>query len=172
MESPTGHLAQHATRRAPAWVGWNAAAMAAVVWHALIDQHIGLTGPTSREMTFHQGSAALTFALLIAWWAWVAGRATAGDEGALRATVWMVVAFGAVFHGLIALVSAFPPSDAFPYQDMAHVAALGCGATAAHRMRAGIGWGAPGRLAQISVGLLLLNAAVRGGLMAMTVPTL
>lgn len=154
---------------ANAWLPWTASAMAAVLWHGLIDQHIGLLGSTSATMSPHQAAAALTFAAVLAWWTWVAARAAMGEPEAVRATLWLVVVFAALYHGLVALAAAAPPSDAFPYQDLSHAAALILGVVAARKLWEVGGWGAPGLLSWVTVALLVVNAAVRGGLMAINV---
>lgn len=154
-----------ATKTDLGWIGWTAAGATAVVWHGLIDQHIGLNGPTSEEMTIHQASAGLLFALVVAWWMWTTAHAATGDSGAIRSTVWMTGLFAVGLTGVVAFFAAPPPSDAFPYQDISHAASLLFGALALWRMRSTVGWGSPGRLPRLTVGLFVIYLAVSSSLM-------
>ncbi len=133
--------------------------------HALIDQHIDLHEPNSDEMSIHQAAAALSLAGVFVWWMLMTARAAGGDAKAVRATVWMVLVFAALSNGLVAFAAAPPPSSAFPYQDVAHGAALVTGLVAARRMWSTVGWGPPGREAQLTVVLLIANMAVGSPLM-------
>ncbi len=147
------------------WAAWTTAAAAAVVWHGLIDQHIGLNGPTSEEMTIHQAGAGLLFAMVIAWWMWMVARAATGDQGAIRSIVWITGLLAVGLTGVVAFFAAPPPSADFPYQDISHAASLSFGVTALWRMRSTVGWGSPGRYPRLTVGLFVVYLVVSGSLM-------
>jgi hypothetical protein len=115
------------------WLPWTAAALGATVAHLLIDYHIGLYGETSEMMSSLQAASALRQAVLIAWWL-VLAVAAVNDTGALTALFWLVVVDAAIMNGVVAFVAAPPPSAAFPYQDLAHGAALVFGVIAAVRI--------------------------------------
>lgn len=108
-------------------VVWLAAASAGLVLaHVLIDQHIGLFGPTSEAMSLLQAANVAGHGLLFAWWmllvAWARAPARPGATMALTAMV-AVEALG--LNGLVALAACPPPcAGAFPYQDIVHVATV------------------------------------------------
>lgn len=115
------------------WLPWTAAALAATVAHILIDYHIGLYGETSETMSALQAASAVRQAVLIGWWLVLAASAV-HDSGALRALFWLVVVEAALLNGAVAFIVAPPPSAGFPYQDLAHGAALVFGVIAAVRI--------------------------------------
>ncbi len=115
------------------WLPWTAAALGATVAHLLIDYHIGLYGETSEIMSALQAASAVRQAVLIAWWLLLAVAAVY-DSGALRALFWLVVVDAAIMNGAVAFAVAPPPSAGFPYQDLAHGAALVFGVIAAVRI--------------------------------------
>jgi hypothetical protein len=119
-----------------------AAAIAASLFHVLIDVIIGLFGlaEPSRPATFlgaqsitmAQALTLLSFALVYGWWASAAAAATAGVRGATLALA--VLAFIWVFlgNGIAGLLACFPPcGNAFPWQDAAHLASAVFGGWAA-----------------------------------------
>lgn len=105
------------------WLPWTAAAFAATISHLLIDQHIGLYGASSEEMSAMQAMNILRHAVLAGFWLAAAGAASRNAD-ARRALMWLVVVDAAVLNGIVAFAVAPPPSAAFPYQDIAHGAAL------------------------------------------------
>lgn len=107
-------------------VGLAAAAAGLVLAHVLIDQHIGLWGATSDEMSPLQAANVAGHGLLFAWWmlviAWAREPARPGATMALTVMVG-VEAF--LLNGLVALAACPPPcAGAFPYQDIVHVATV------------------------------------------------
>lgn len=106
---------------------WLAAASAGLVLvHVLIDQHIGLWGPTSDSMSHLQAANLGARGVLFAWWmlvvVWVQDP---GRKGAPLALFLLVFIEGFLSHGLVAIGACLPPcSGAFPYQGFAHAANL------------------------------------------------
>lgn len=155
-----------ATHRSPfQWVGWVAAAMAASLWHAFIDQHVGLHGPVSDQMSLHQASAVLLGAVVVAWWALMVAEAVGRRLEAVRAVLVVVVYQAVLMDGLVAFVAAPPPSAAFPYQDLAHAAALGLGLVATYSVTSSVGTGRWGRRGWTTLALLVAHSVVSGTLM-------
>ncbi len=115
----------------PAWITWSALALVATFAHTLIDVHIGLWGESSDEMQLIQAANALSQAAVYGWWVVVVGLAVAGDRWALRSAFLLAAVNAALFHGLVAITVAPPPSSGFPFQDIAHVASLATGVVAA-----------------------------------------
>lgn len=147
------------------WVGWVSAALAATLWHALIDQHIGLNGPTSDSMSLHQASAALLGVAVVAWWVFMLAQAVGRRPQAVRSVLVLVVYRAVVMNGLVAFAAAPPPSAAFPYQDLAHGAALGLGLVAAYSVTSSVGTGSWGRQGWLTLALLVSDSAVGATLM-------
>lgn len=147
----------------PGWVVWTAVTFAAVVYHLLIDFHLGLYGQISAEMGLVKGLWGLARSLLLAWWLLLVALAIGGRPGALRATLIVVVAEGVLLQGAVAIAVAPPPSDAFPWQDIAHFAALASGGVATwmiwrERARRGVPGG--GRWLVVGTVVLLVVAHV------------
>jgi hypothetical protein len=70
-----------------------------------------------------------------------------------------------LFHGLIAIIAAPPPSAAFPFQDIAHIASLVTGAIAVVLIRRRLPETAPGDRRYLFIGaavLILLAQALSG----------
>jgi hypothetical protein len=132
MSLDTTHRGSPTRSKAP-WLPWTAAALGATVVHLLIDYHIGLYGQTSDTMSALQATSAARQGVLIAWWLVVAVAAVY-DSGALTALFWLVVVDASIMNGVVAFAVAPPPSDAFPYQDLTHGAALVFGVVAAVRI--------------------------------------
>jgi hypothetical protein len=115
------------------------AAIAASLFHVLIDVFIELYGGAGggatlggRTITISQALTLVAFALLYGWWNSPIAAATAGVKGAMLALA--VLAFVWVFlgNGVAGFIACFPPcSAAFPWQDAAHLASLVFGGWAA-----------------------------------------
>lgn len=107
----------------------SAAAAGLVLAHVMIDQHIGLWGVTSEQMSLLQAANVAGHGLLFAWWmvliAWARAPAR---PGATMALTLMVGLEALLFNGLVALAACPPPcAGAFPYQDIVHLAIVGVG---------------------------------------------
>ena len=135
------------------WIAWTAAALLASLAHVLIDSHIGLYGETSSQMSLLQAANVLLTSLFYGWAIYAVGVASAGNKSALVSTL---------ANGVAALAVAPPPSSAFPYQDIAHVACIvfGVGASAAiwrarRSITGEVSWTMP-----VTTGIILLLAFV------------
>lgn len=113
------------------WLWWSALATMSTLAHTLIDQHIGLWGDSSDEMSALQAANTTAQGAVYGWWLLVIAFGVQGDRWALRSVLAMAFVNAFLFHGLIALFAAPPPTSAFPYQDLAHAASLTTGGTAA-----------------------------------------
>lgn len=109
---------------------WVVVAFAATVAHLLIDQHIGLYGAISQTMTGWEAVNVARHAVVAGLWM-AASVAATHSVDARRALQWLAVVDAALLNGAVAFAVAPPPSDAFPYQDVAHGLALVFGAGAA-----------------------------------------
>lgn len=159
-------MTTQATRRQRLhWVGWVSAAMAATLWHALIDQHIGLNGLTSDQMSLHQASAALIGAVVVAWWAFMLAESLGDRPEAVRSVLVLVAYQAVLMNGFVAFAAAPPPSAAFPYQDLAHGASLVLGLVAAYSVTSNMGTGRWGRWGWLTLALLVTHSVVGGTLM-------
>lgn len=147
------------------WVGWTAAAMGATLWHALIDQHIGLNGPTSDQMSLLQAGAGLLAVAVAAWWVFLIAESLTGRSEATRALLLLIVYRAVLMNGVVAFAAAPPPSAAFPYQDMAHGASLLLGLVAAHSLTTREGTGRWGRRSWVTLALLVADSTLGGLLM-------
>lgn len=150
--SPTGTALGLSVR------AWAALAFTASIWHAFIDAHIGLLGPTSETMTLAQGAALIFDVMLIGWWIYMALEAFSGDERALGALALLLVVEPVLFDGLVAFAVAPPPSAAFPYQDLAHSLSLVSGITALVALRRSLGWGRLGWPSWVALGLKVVSS--------------
>ena len=105
-------------------------ALSVSLTHTFIDLFIGLYG-SGAEMNVLQAGLIAALAALHGWWAAAIARAASGRGGeltlALFAGVWLLG-----WNGVGGLVGC-PPScpNAWPYQDVAHVASVIVGALAA-----------------------------------------
>lgn len=124
-----------ATQGPPAWAGWAAAAFAAATSHLLIDVHLGLYGANAADMSVVKGAWIVARSLLWGWWLLLVPLAVLGRAGALAAVMIVTAVEAFLLDGLVAIVVAPPPSAAFPWQDITHVAALVTGGVAVWRMR-------------------------------------
>jgi len=116
-----------------------AAAIAASLFHVLIDVWIGLFGASGGvvvaggpTLTAAQALTLLAFAVLYGWWNSPIAAATAGVRGAMLALA--VLAFVWVFlgNGVAGFIACFPPcAGAAPWQDAAHLASVVFGGWAA-----------------------------------------
>lgn len=118
----------------PAVLLLQAAAIAASLFHVLIDVIIGLYGfvPGQSSLGLPQALTLLSFALVYGWWPSACAAATAGIRGATLALA--ILAFVWVFlgNGVAGAIACFPPcAGAFPWQDGAHLASAVFGGWAA-----------------------------------------
>lgn len=126
----------------PAVLLLQAAAIAASLFHVLIDVIIGLFGLAEppraatflgpQSITVAQGLTLVSFAVVYGWWPSACAAATAGIRGATLALA--ILAFVWVFlgNGLAGMIACFPPcGNAFPWQDAAHIASAVFGGWAA-----------------------------------------
>lgn len=136
-----------------------------VLAHVLIDQHIGLWGATSEQMSLLQAANVAGHGLLFAWWmlliAWA--RAPARPGATMALTVFLAVeAF--LLHGLVAVTACPPPcAGAFPYQDIVHVGIVvggGWGALAGYRARGASHRGETRRLTWLTVAVIVASMAL------------
>lgn len=130
----------------PAWLVVNAAALAASLAHVLIDAHIGLFGLTSPIMSGLQAANILLICLVVGWWSLSLAAAHGGSRSALASALTLAIGWALLGNGAV-FVLAPPPSDGFPYQDIAHFSSLIFGGWAAYttwrdlKRRAGtVGW--------------------------------
>lgn len=112
-------------------IGLSVVALSVSLTHTFIDLFIGLYGSGS-TMNLLQAGLIAALATLHGWWAAAIARAASGRGAeltlALFAGVWLLGG-----NGVGGLVSC-PPScpNAWPYQDVAHVASVIVGALAIH----------------------------------------
>lgn len=112
------------------WLPWVTFAFIATTAHLLIDQHIGLFGPTSEAMSGWEAANIGQSAALLGLWLVLAATATHSAD-ARRGLLWLVMIHAVMLNGLVAFIAAPPPSAAFPYQDIVHGLALLAGVVAA-----------------------------------------
>ena len=128
----TEHVPTHVGRRQlPGWLVLNAAAMGVSLAHALIDQHLGLSGPSSSSMSLLQATHIALTCLVVAWWALCLAAATGPGRGGLSGAVTLAAVWAFLATGAAAVAAAPPPSDAFPFQDLTHFGGIVLGASAA-----------------------------------------
>ena len=111
-------------------------ALSVSLTHTFIDLFIGLYG-SGAQMNLLQAGLIAALAALHGWWAGAIARAASGRGAeltlALFAGIWLLVG-----NGVGGLVGCPPPcSNAWPYQDVAHVASVIVGALAARSAWAG-----------------------------------
>jgi len=111
-------------------------ALSVSLTHTFIDLFIGLYG-SGAQMNLPQAGLIAALAALHGWWAGAIARAASGRGAeltlALFAGIWLLVG-----NGVGGLVGCPPPcSNAWPYQDVAHVASVIVGALAARSAWAG-----------------------------------
>lgn len=143
----------------------SAAAAGLVLAHVMIDQHIGLWGATSEQMSPLQAANVAGHGLLFAWWmlviAWAREPARPGATMALTVVVG-VEAF--LLNGLVALAACPPPcAGAFPYQDLVHVATVVVGGWAgleAYRSWRASHRGESRRLTWLTVAVIVASMAL------------
>lgn len=155
----------------PPWLGLQAAALAVSLAHTFVDAHIGLFGPTSRDMTPLQAGTVLATCLVFGWWGVCLGTSTAGTRPGLGGAFALAVGWASLANGAVTVVAAPPPSAAFPYQDITHFGSLALGALAAWatwREMRGTGTAAHRPFVGIAVGLALA-AFVLQGVLALTI---
>lgn len=147
----------------PIWTWWTLAAFVATFFHLLIDLHLGLFGPTSREMSVLKGFWGLSQGMLFGWWMLTTALALLGKGSALKSSLVLTGVVAFLLNGVVAFVVAPPISDAAPWQDLAHLGATLAGLLA---LRAGVaeyrgrGPAPGGRLLMVTVALLLANMAL------------
>jgi hypothetical protein len=163
---PTPTTAKVAGTTAPKWLVWSSIALVATLAHTLIDMHIGLWGESSDEMNAIQAINSLGQGAVYGWWILAVAFALQGDRWAMRSVLLFAAVNAFLFHGLIAIVAAPPPSAAFPFQDIAHVSSLLTGAAAAILIRRRLSEMQPGgrKYLFIGAGALILLAQVLSGL--------
>ncbi len=151
------------TRTVPRWVPWVALSAVAATWHMLIDVHLGLFGPAGATLSTLQGLWGLLVTVLTVWWLVAALLAVAGSGAALRCVLVLTLVRGLLLGGVVAIAAAPPPSDAFPFQDLAHLLGLGAGLVATRLLWDDVarrGWPRGGPMLWATVGLLVaVNAA-------------
>ena len=99
----------------------------AVTYHLVIDLRLGLYGEISDEMSFAEGAWGLATSTLLGWWLISILLGVTGHAPALRSTLILSAVVGVLLNGIVAIVVAPPPSDAYPWQDIAHFTALVAG---------------------------------------------
>lgn len=110
----------------------NGAALAVVLFHVLIDVHIGLYGPSSTVMTPGQAANAFRIAGTAGGWMIALGGSMRGSRTGTACTLAFVGVWALVLNGLVAFLVVPPPSAAFPYQDVAHVGGIVFGGLATY----------------------------------------
>ncbi|HSJ29452.1 MAG TPA: hypothetical protein VLB67_14690 [Acidimicrobiia bacterium] len=146
----------------PHWLVWTVLAFVATVFHVLIDQHLGLFGAVSSDMSVVKGLWGLFQSLLLGWWMLMAALAVGGNGVALRSCVVLTAIFAFGVNGVVAIIAAPPISDAAPWQDISHFGAAIAGFQATRTGIRQLGkQGSPkgGRLLVISVAILVATAA-------------
>lgn len=140
-----------------------------VLTHVLIDQHIGLWGASSEQMSVLQAAHVGTKGLLFGWWvlmlAWARSPAR---PGAPLALLLLVLIKGFLSEGLVALFACPPPcAGAFPYQDVVHVANLvvgGLASWAAYRSWKQASDASRWLLPVVTIAIIVLGSAISGTL--------
>lgn len=147
------------------WFVVSVAALAASLAHVFIDFHIGLYGASSSEMSPLQAATILLTCLMYAWWTASLAVAYAGSRSGLASVVAITLGWAFLYNGVLAFAAAPPPSDAFPYQDIAHLNSFifgGLGAYSTWRVvrlsENQINW----RLTIIGVLVMIFALAVQG----------
>ena len=102
----------------------------AVTYHLVIDLHLGLYGEISDEMSVIKGAWGLATSVLLGWWLIAIVLGVTGHAPALRSTLILSAVVGFLLNGVVAIAAAPPPSDAYPWQDIAHFTALVAGGLA------------------------------------------
>lgn len=118
----------------------NATALVAVLVHVLIDYHIELYGPGGEVMSLAQFANALRIAVTAALWLGALGLAMRGSRTGTAVAFAVVTIWVFLLNGIVAFLVAPPPSDAFPYQDIAHAGGVIFGGLASYAL-----WGQLGR---------------------------
>jgi hypothetical protein len=109
----------------------NAAALSAVLAHLLIDTHIGIFGRSSPSMAPLQAVNISLTCLVVGWWVLCLAPTTEGARPGLPGALVLAVGWTFLSNGLAAVLLVPPPSDAFPFQDIAHFLDILLGALAA-----------------------------------------
>lgn len=114
------------------WLVFSAAALAASLAHVLTDYHIGLYGTSSATMQPLQAGNVLATCLVYAWWAVVLGMAYGDSRSGLISALVIAIGWAMVWNGAVGWAVSPPPSSAFPYQDIAHIANILLGGVATY----------------------------------------
>ena len=69
--------------------------------------------------------------MLFGWWAFAVGEARYGARSGIVIAFTFAFGWAFVLNGLAAVLAAPPPSDGFPYQDIAHIGSMIFGGLAA-----------------------------------------
>jgi hypothetical protein len=132
LSHPTDQIARTEGQSIPLWVWLNGGALALVVAHQFIDFHIGLTGPSSLEMSGLQALNILFLSLIFGWWALMFVLAGRGYRTGIVGLLVMSLLVSFLGNGVVALGACPPPcAGAFPYQDMTHIGNVIIGGAAA-----------------------------------------
>ncbi len=115
----------------PGWLVLNVAAMSASAAHVLVDIHLGLFGASSSSMSLLQAMNIAFACLVLSWWVLCLAAASGAAPGALSGALILAAVWALLATGMAAVAAAPPPSDAFPFQDLTHLAGLVLGALAA-----------------------------------------
>ena len=115
----------------PGWLLFNVAALSSVLAHIFIDSHLGLYGDVSPSMSLLQATNVALTCLVIAWWILCLVATTGPARPGLSGAFILAVLGALLSNGLAAMVTAPPPADAFPYQDLTHLLSAAFGALAA-----------------------------------------
>jgi hypothetical protein len=133
LSRPIDQVTRTQSQSIPLWVWLNAGALTLVVAHQLIDFHIGLTGPSSLEMSGLQALNILLGSMIFGWWAVMFVLAGRGSRIGLLGLLVMSLLVSFLGNGIVALGACPPPCEgAFPYQDMAHIGNVIIGGAAAY----------------------------------------
>jgi hypothetical protein len=115
------------------WMVLQAVALAASLFHILLDYAIGLYGKSSVIMTPLQAATVLLVCLVYAYWMLVMGLAGRASKAAPISLLLLALIWSFLVNGVIGLGVCPPPChNAFPYQDIAHLGNVIFGGFAAY----------------------------------------
>ncbi len=116
----------------PALILLVGAAIASSLAHLFVDVFIGLFG-SGKAMSFPQALLLFAVAALYGWWPVAFVMTERREPGGPAALLLLCGLWAALGNGVAGLVGCPPPcANAFPYQDLTHVASLVFGAAASY----------------------------------------
>jgi hypothetical protein len=102
------------------------------VAHTFVDHHLGLCGQSSSSTSLLQAIDVALTCLVVGWWILCLAMTTETARPGLSGAVTLALVWALLANGLVAVVAAPPPADAFPFHDMTHLLGGVFGALAAY----------------------------------------